>query len=212
MTRTTVLVADDHPLMRDGIVGLFSGTEFEVVGQVPDGDAALKAIKTIDPTVAVLDINMPGMSGVDLLRKARTEGWETLIVLLTAGVDAELLDEAFKLGADGLVLKDAAGDMLLQAVRGALAGEPWFDKSAMEQVIAHLGAALPAGPPLTARENDVARLVAIGRRNKEIAHELGVSEGTVKMHLHNLYQKLGIGSRTELAILARDRGLDRNRN
>lgn len=209
MTRTTVLVADDHPLMRDGIVGLFSGTEFEVVAQVPDGDAALAAIRTLDPVVAVLDINMPGLSGVDLLRQARTEGWETLIVLLTAGVDAELLDEAFKLGADGLVLKDAAGDMLLQAVRGALAGEPWFDKSAMEQVIAHLGAALPAGPPLTARENDVARLVAIGRRNKEIAYELGVSEGTVKMHLHNLYQKLEIGSRTELAILARDRGLDR---
>lgn len=209
MTRTTVLVADDHPLMRDGIVGLFSGTEFEVVAQVPDGDAALAAIRTLDPGVAVLDINMPGLSGVDLLRQARSDGWETLIVLLTAGVDAELLDEAFKLGADGLVLKDAAGDMLLQAVRGALSGEPWFDKSAMEQVIAHLGAALPAGPPLTARENDVARLVAIGRRNKEIAYELGVSEGTVKMHLHNLYQKLEIGSRTELAILARDRGLDR---
>jgi two-component system nitrate/nitrite response regulator NarP len=209
MTRTTVLVADDHPLMRDGIVGLFAGTEFDVIAQVSDGDAALTAIETGQPDVAVLDINMPGMNGVDLLRKARTEAWDTLIVLLTAGVDAELLDEAFKLGADGLVLKDAAGDMLLQAVRNAIAGEPWFDKSAMEQVIAHLGAALPAGPPLTARENDVARLVAIGRRNKEIAHELGVSEGTVKMHLHNLYQKLGIGSRTELAILARDRGFDR---
>lgn len=209
MTRTTVLVADDHPLMRDGIVGLFAGTEFDVVAQVNDGDAALAAIKAHDPRVAVLDINMPGASGVDILRQARTEGWETLIVLLTAGVDAELLDEAFKLGADGLVLKDAAGDMLLRAVRGALSGEPWFDKSAMEQVIAHLGAVLPSGPPLTAREHDVARLVAIGRRNKEIAHELGVSEGTVKMHLHNLYQKLEIGSRTELAILARDRGLDR---
>jgi two-component system nitrate/nitrite response regulator NarL len=209
MNRTTVLVADNHPLMRDGIVGLFADTEFDVVAQVNDGDAALEAIKSLDPQVAVLDINMPGPSGVDILRTAREEGWETLIVLLTAGVDAELLDQAFKLGADGLVLKDAAGDMLLRAVRGALTGEPWFDKSAMEQVIAHLGAALPSGPALTARESDVARLVAIGRRNKEIAHELGVSEGTVKMHLHNLYQKLEIGSRTELAILARDRGFDR---
>ena len=209
MTRTTVLVADDHPLMRDGIAGLFAGTEFEVIALVNDGDAALEAIRSMKPDVAVLDINMPGHSGVDLLRMARTEGWETLVVLLTAGVDAELLDEAFRLGADGLVLKDAAGDMLLRAVRGALNGEPWFDKSAIEQVIAHLGATLPAGPPLTAREHDVARLVAIGRRNKEIAHELGVSEGTVKMHLHNLYQKLDIGSRTELAIMARDRGLDR---
>jgi len=209
MTRTTILVADDHPLMRDGITSLFAGTEFDVVAQVNDGDAALHAIKSLNPMVAVLDINMPGPSGVDILRQARTEGWDTLIVLLTAGVDPELLDEAFKLGADGLVLKDAAGDMLLRAVRDALSGEPWFDKSAMEQVIAHLGAALPAGPPLTARENDVARLVAIGRSNKEIAHELGVSEGTVKMHLHNLYQKLDIGSRTELAILARDRKFDR---
>ena len=206
---STVLVADDHPLMRDGIAGLFAGTEFQVVAQVNDGTAALAAIRQHQPAVAVLDINMPGLTGVDLLRMARAEAWETLIVLLTAGVDAVLLDEAFKLGADGLVLKDAAGDTLLHAVRGAIAGEPWFDKSAMQQVIAHLGSAPPAGPALTAREGDVARLVAIGRRNKEIAHELGVSEGTVKMHLHNLYQKLEIGSRTELAILARDRGLDR---
>lgn len=209
MTRPTVLVADDHPLMRDGIVGLFAGTEFDVVGQCSDGKAALAEIREHRPSVAVLDINMPGLGGVDLLRIARKEEWSTLIVLLTAGIDADLMDEAFKLGPDGLVLKDAAGGMLLRAVRGALEGEPWFDKSAMQQVIAHLGSAPPAGPALTAREGDVARLVAIGRRNKEIAHELGVSEGTVKMHLHNLYQKLEIGSRTELAILARDRGLDR---
>ncbi|CAM3050798.1 DNA-binding response regulator [Sphingomonas antarctica] len=209
MTRITVLVADDHPLMRDGIAGLFVGTEFDVIAQVNDGTAALEAIKAHQPTVAVLDINMPGHSGVDLLRMARAEGWETLIVLLTAGIDAELLDEAFRLGADGLVLKDSAGDMLLRAVRGAIEGEPWFDKSAMQQVIAHLGSMPPAGPALTTRENDVARLVSNGRRNKEIAHELGISEGTVKMHLHNLYQKLEIGSRTELVILARDRGFDR---
>ena len=207
MTRSTVIVADDHPLMRDGIVGLFGGTEFDVVDQCSDGLGALAAIRQHQPTVAVLDINMPGHSGVDLLRLAREEGWSTLIVLLTAGTDAQRLDEAFKLGADGLVLKDAAGDMLLRAVRGALDGEPWFDKAAMQQVLAHLGNAPPAGPPLTAREQDVARLVAIGCRNKEIARDLGVSEGTVKMHLHNLYQKLEIGSRTELAILARDRGL-----
>ena len=209
MTPPTVLVADDHPLMRDGVAGLFAGTEFQIVALVNDGTAALEAIRTHQPTVAVLDINMPGHSGVDLLRMARTEGWETLIVLLTAGVDADLLDEAFKLGADGLVLKDAAGDMLLRAVRGAIDGEPWFDKSAMQQVIAHIGSMPPSGPSLTARENDVARLVANGRRNKEIAHELGISEGTVKMHLHNLYQKLEIGSRTELVIIARDRGFDR---
>lgn len=200
----SLIIADDHPLMLKGVVALFADTQFDIVASCLDGQQARAAILERTPDLAILDVNMPRISGLELLREAREAQWRTRIVLLTAGLDPDPLVEAFKLQVDGLILKDAGGDMLLRCAETVLSGEQWFDKEAMKQVIAVVAA--PAGPraELTPREAEVVRLVAVGRRNKEIARLLQISEGTVKMHLHNLYEKLGVSSRTELAILALD--------
>lgn len=204
---TTLIVADDHPLMRDAVAGLFT-PPYEVVERCANGEQARIAIVNHRPDIAVLDVQMPALTGLDLLREARAEAWPTRIILLTAGLEPKPLVEAVRLKVDGLVLKDAGGELLLKCVEAVLAGEQWIDKEAMKQVMATLTHA-PATPvDLTPRESDVVRQVAQGQRNKEIARSLGITEGTVKMHLHNLYEKLGVTSRTELALLAKEHGLD----
>ena len=204
---TTILVADDHPLMRDAVAGLF-GPPYEVLERCSDGRQARAAILSLRPDVAVLDVQMPALTGLEVLREARAEGWPTKIVLLTAGLEPGPLVEAVKLKVDGLVLKDAGGELLLRCVEVVLAGEQWIDKEAMKQVMTTLANAPAAPADLTPRESDVVREVARGQRNKEIARTLGITEGTVKMHLHNLYEKLGVSTRTELALLAKEHGLD----
>jgi DNA-binding NarL/FixJ family response regulator len=201
----TLLVADDHPLMREAVAGLFDKTEFAVVARCADGAQALTAIREHWPDVAILDVQMPHVTGLELLKAARRDAWPTRIILLTAGIDPAPILEAIRLKVDGLVLKGAAGDLLVRAAEIVAGGGQWIDKEAMEQVIGLLAEPGKADAiALTPRETDVVRLVAQGRRNKEIARDLGISEGTVKMHLHNLYEKLSVSSRTELAILARD--------
>jgi two-component system nitrate/nitrite response regulator NarP len=209
MSGPRILIADDHPLMLDGVAGLMAGTEFEVVGRCTNGLDARALILSADPDAAILDIHMPGLTGIDLLREARQAGWRTRIVLLTSTLDPQPMIEAIELKVDGLILKHAASDMLLRGLRAALDGTPWIDKEALTLVTGALAAArgAPSGPELTGRERQVAQLVAIGMRNKEIAAELGITEGTVKMYLHTMYEKLGIGSRTELVIYARDQKL-----
>lgn len=203
---TSLLIADDHPLMRDAVASLF-GPPYEVLERCADGSQARAAILARRPDIAILDVQMPSLTGLDLLREARAEAWPTRIILLTAGLEPKPLVEAVKLRVDGLVLKDAGGELLLRCVEAVLAGEQWIDKEAMKQVMTML-AQSPPSADLTPRESDVVRQVARGQRNKEIARSLGITEGTVKMHLHNLYEKLGVSSRTELALLAKEQGLD----
>ncbi len=205
---TTVVVADDHPLMLDAVAGLFRPPGFTVVARCQDGAQARAAIIEHRPELAVLDVHMPRLTGLELLAEARAAGWTTRILLLTAGLEPEPIVQAIRLKVDGLILKGAGADVLVRAAEAVVAGTQWIDKEAMEQVIGIL-AAPPSAEPigLTPRETDVVRQVAQGRRNKEIARDLGISEGTVKMHLHNLYEKLSVSSRTELAILARERKL-----
>jgi DNA-binding NarL/FixJ family response regulator len=202
----SVVVADDHPMMLDAVAGLFAGAGFEVTARCHDGAQAREAIVDKQPGLAVLDINMPRLSGLDVLREVRAQKWPTRVILLTASVEPEPIVEAIRLKVDGLVLKGAGADLLLRCAMQVCEGQQWIDREAMQQAIGLLTEGdSEADVSLTPRELDVVRQVAIGRRNKEIARDLGISEGTVKMHLHNLYEKLGVGSRTELAILARDR-------
>jgi DNA-binding NarL/FixJ family response regulator len=204
----SLIIADDHPLMLQGVAGLFADSRFEVVARCLDGQQARDAILELTPDLAILDIHMPRLSGVDVLRQARAERWRTRIVLLTAGLEPQPILESIRLKVDGLVLKDAGGEMLLRCAEQVCAGQQWLDKEALQQVVGMLAGPDEGAPPdLTPREGDVVRLVVLGRRNKEIARDLGISEGTVKMHLHNLYEKLSVSSRTELAILARERHL-----
>ncbi|WP_068876476.1 MULTISPECIES: response regulator transcription factor [unclassified Phenylobacterium] len=205
---TTVVVADDHPLMLDAVAGLFRPPAFAVLARCQDGLQARHAIQEHAPDLAVLDVHMPRVTGLELLAQARAEGWPTKILLLTAGLEPEPIVEAIRLKVDGLILKGAGADILVRAAEAVASGSQWIDKEAMAQVIGILAEPPKAEPiALTPRETDVVRHVAQGRRNKEIARNLGISEGTVKMHLHNIYEKLAVSSRTELAILARERKL-----
>jgi len=203
----SIVVADDHPMLLDGIVGLLAAAGHDVKARCLDGEQALGAIMSHQPDIAILDIHMPKLSGLDLLRQARTDKWPTRIVILTAALDPQPIMEAIQLRADGLILKGAGGDTLLKCLYRVMDGEQWLDRDAMHQVVDQLGKPVDRPLQLTPRETEVARLVSLGSRNKEIARELDISEGTVKMHLHNLYEKLSVSSRTELAILVRDKGL-----
>lgn len=203
----SIVVADDHPMLLDGIVGLLAAAGHDVKARCLDGQQALEAIKETDPDVAILDIHMPHLSGLDLLREARREKWRTRIVILTASMESQPIMEALHLRVDGLLLKGAGGDVLLKCLDRVMQGEQWLDRDAMHQIVDELGKPVDRPLELTPRETEVARLVSFGSRNKEIARELDISEGTVKMHLHNLYEKLKVSSRTELAILVRDKGL-----
>jgi len=203
----SIVVADDHPMLLDGIGGLLSGAGYDVKARCLDGQQALDAIKTGEPDLALLDVHMPHLSGLDLLRQARRDKWDTRIVILTASLDPQPIMEALHLRVDGLLLKGAGGDTLLKCLERVMDGEQWLDRDAMHQIVDQLGKPVQRPLELTRRETEVARLVSFGSRNKEIARELDISEGTVKMHLHNLYEKLKVSSRTELAILVRDKGL-----
>jgi two-component system, NarL family, nitrate/nitrite response regulator NarL len=203
----TVIVADDHPMMLDGVAGLLAAGGHDVIARCLDGQEAREALRERQPDVAILDIHMPHLSGLDLLREARREKWPVKIVILTASTDPAPIMEAVQLKVDGLILKGAGGDTLLRCLERVAGGEQFLDRAAMHQIVDTL--AQPAERPLelTRREGEVARLVSRGSRNKEIARALDISEGTVKMHLHNLYEKLSVSSRTELALLVRERGL-----
>jgi two-component system, NarL family, nitrate/nitrite response regulator NarL len=203
----TVVVADDHPLLLDGIVGLLHAGGHDVIARCLNGRDAQDAILAHRPDVAILDVHMPELSGIEVLREARREGWTTKIIILTATTQTGPVMEAVQLHVDGLIMKGAGGDTLLLCLQRVLEGTQFLDRDAMRQIVATL--ATPTAPrlDLTRREQDVAQLVARGNRNKEIARMLDISEGTVKMHLHNLYDKLNVSSRTELAILMRENGL-----
>jgi DNA-binding NarL/FixJ family response regulator len=200
-----LLVADDHPLVLRGIEGLFEPSEFEVVGLCADGAEAMARIEQADCDVAVLDIAMPGLSGIEILKRVRRQELPVKIVLLTSTIDDDSLVDVVRERVDGLVLKEAAADVLVACVRAVCRGETWIDREAMARALRKLAAPPPA--KLTEREVEVAQLVAQGLRNKEIAYRASISEGTVKMHLHNIYEKLGVGSRTELVLHVRDKGL-----
>lgn len=203
----TLILADDHPLVRDALTSLFEAAGYTILARAENGEQALAAIATHAPDLAVVDINMPAPTGIEVLRHVRETGSSTKIMLLTGSVETRQLEELFRLRVDGLVFKDAPVEMLLRCAQGAIDGQPWIDRAAMEQLLQRDDTGSGDMPRLTERETAIARHVAEGLRNKEIAHRLGIEEGTVKMHVHNLFRKLDVSSRTELALIARREGL-----
>ena len=201
-----VIIADDHPIVLDGLAYLFSAeSDLELVARCTNGDEALAATRRERPDVLVLDVRMPGRSGLDVLRVLTAEKNPTRVVLLSGQMnDAEMVS-AVRLGAAGIVLKESAPRELLQCVRAVAAGGQWLDgaDAGGARRVRHGRRA----EVLTRRELDIARMVAIGARNKQIAENLGISEGTVKMHLHTIYEKLEISGRVELSIYAREHAL-----
>jgi len=207
-----IAVADDHPFILDGLEQLFRNeSDIEIVARTTNGEEALEAVERLRPDVLVLDVRMPKMDGIELLRQMQERQSTTKVVLLTASLDDARLLEAFRLGASGLVLKESAPRLLVQSVRQVAMGEQtWNGKAiagALRLVLQREQAAASLGVQLTPRELEVTKMVAAGLRNKEIAARLEISEGTVKFHLHGIYEKLQIDGRYALMSYARDRGL-----
>lgn len=207
-----IVVADDHPFILDGLDQLFRAeSDCEIVARSADGEEALRAVETYRPDVLVLDVRMPRLDGIELLRRMHAMQLPTKVVLLTASLDDARLLEAFRLGASGLVLKESAPRLLVQSVRQVANGEQsWNGKAiagALRLVLQREQAVAAASSVLTARELEVTRMVASGLRNKEIASRLAITEGTVKFHLHSIYEKLQIDGRYALMNYAREHGL-----
>jgi len=207
-----LVLADDHPIVLDGLEQLFrSSRDFAVVGRCRDGEETLRALRLHRPDVLILDIRMPRCDGLQLLRMLQQEDLPTRVVLLTADLEEAQLLEALQLGVGGVVLKEVAPRLLVDAVREVHAGGRWLDKGvahrALEKLLRQGSESRKTDPPLTPRESEIVRMVARGLRNRTIAEQLTISEGTVKIHLHNIYEKLAVSGRGELAFYARNQGL-----
>jgi len=207
-----LVLADDHQLILKGLADLFLfEKDFEVLASCTDGVAAIGAISSHQPDVAVLDIRMPGMSGLDVARKIREENLPTRMVFLTGELDEQEMLEAMQLGVHGIVLKEMAPQFLVQCIRKVHAGEQWVErrsaKQALEKMLKREAGGREMAALLTPREIEMVRMLARGLRNKEIADRLCISEGTVKVHLHNIYEKLKVDGRMALMKYAQERGL-----
>src|SRR5918998_657298 len=202
-----VILADDHPVFLGGLRALIqTDPMFQVVATCPDGTTALQTILELRPDLAVLDVSMPGCTGVDVLTELGNRGLRTRVILLTASAGDHQIVEAVERGEYGLMLKDAAADTLLECMRSVSAGRRWLPSDLVEASLGREKAkharTNQVETVLTAREREIVSLVAEGRSNKEIARHLGVSDGTVKIHLHNIYRKLDVGNRTALTALS----------
>jgi len=198
---TRVLLADDHPMIASALEMLLRGTDYQLVGRARTGKEALAQIDEVKPDLVLLDVNMPDGSGIDVLRKLRRSGEERPIILLTAGLDDPQLIAADDLEPNGVVLKTSDPALLLQCMDQILDGKTWVDPEIADRTKA-AKQRLSSLPPLTPRERELVELVRQGLRNRDIAQRLGVTEGTVKVYLHSIFDKVGVGSRTELAIRA----------
>jgi DNA-binding NarL/FixJ family response regulator len=200
MSRPTVLLADDHVLVAEGLASLLKD-EFELVGVVTSGSALVAEARRLRPDVIVTDVSMPGMTGLDAARTFVAEGIPSKIIILTMHADPAIVGEAFRIGATGFLLKHSAGEELIIAVQEAVRGNSYLTPVVTREFIASLTGTRDdtgQGRRITRRQLDVLRLIARGKRMKEIAAELGLSTRTVESHKYDMMQALGIGSTAEL--------------
>jgi two-component system nitrate/nitrite response regulator NarP len=203
---TDVLLADDHPMIAAALDVLLRGTQYRLVGKVRSGSEALTALEIHNPDLALLDVNMPDGSGIDVLRSLRKARSKLPVILLTAGMDDTQLLAADELAPEGIVLKTADPAHLLECMDSVLAGRHWMDPDVAAR-LDELKQSRSSLLALTGRERELVALVREGLRNREIAERLGVTEGTVKVYMHGLFEKLRVNSRTELAMKAEQLGV-----
>jgi DNA-binding NarL/FixJ family response regulator len=208
----TIVLADDHQIVLEGLVQILRlEPDFQVVARCTNGEETLEAVRRHRPEVLVLDVRMPGKDGLAVLRDIRREELPTRVVLLTAALDEGGVVEAVRLGVWGLVFKEMAPQTLVTCVRKVHAGERWLDNRsvvrALETISQREATAEASAAQVTPRELEIIRMIATGLRNKEIATQLSISEGTVKIHLHNIYEKLQVDGRLALLLYAQEHGL-----
>lgn len=204
---SSVVIADDHPFVLRGLKELIADVaDFSIVGVSEDGASALSEIERSRPTLAVLDLLMPGMTGLDVLRTVTRSANPVRIIFLAASVTADQVLDAIAGGVHGILLKESAPEALVDCMRTVVAGRKWLPPGLVEWAIAERTDGVELEPAwdrlLTAREREITMLVCAGLANKAIARELTVSEGTVKIHLHNIFRKLEIPNRASLVRVA----------
>jgi two-component system, NarL family, nitrate/nitrite response regulator NarL len=211
-----IVIADDHPIFRDGLRRLLeSEADMKVVGEACDGREAVKLATEIKPDILLLDLAMPHHTGLDALRDLNTSGGAVRIILLTAAVEKKQVVEALQLGARGVVLKDSATQLLLKSIHAVMAGEYWVGRDSVSNLVQYLRNLMQSTNEeskqkkfgLTPRELEIVSAVVAGYANREIAEYFKISEDTVKHHLSNIFDKLGVSTRLELALFAVNQGL-----
>jgi DNA-binding NarL/FixJ family response regulator len=208
MQRNTILLADDHTIVTEGLTRLLRDHDFEVVAAVADGRLLIDAAKRLRPDVIVTDLSMPGLSGLEVLTRLKAEGIDSKIIVLTMHNDADLATAAMRAGASGFLLKEAAGEELIAAIRQVLQGGVYLTPALTRDVMERMaGSSGESGPQLTPRQLDVLRLIVKGQRMKEIASNLGLSTRTVETHKYEMMETLGLHSTAELVRYALERRL-----
>jgi DNA-binding NarL/FixJ family response regulator len=203
-----ILVADDHAIFRDGLRKLLEAADdIQIVGEASNGLECTKMLGRLKPDILLLDLRMPEKDGLGVLEEVNFDSMPTRVIVLTAAEDDRDVVRAMRLGARGVVLKQSASDLLVKSIRKVFDGEIWLDNRMTAEVIDAFKKSAEAGqrrekPLLSDREKEIVQLVAQGFRNREIGEKLFISEQTVKNHLHNIFDKLGVSDRLELALYA----------
>src|SRR5438874_17621 len=218
-----IVLADDHPIVRDGLKELLLlEDDFEIVGEAGDGREVLDKVQELDPDVLLLDLRMPNLDGLSALQALQQTNKRTRVIVLTASEDKNEFVQAMKLGCSGIVLKQTAPDLIVKSIRKVHSGEIWLDSHTTAAVMRTFSTGLESSgsggeggkgrerSPLSTREREIVGLVAQGYKNKEMAEKMFISEQTVKNHLHNIFDKLGVSDRLELALYAIHKGLHIN--
>lgn len=210
-----ILLVDDHTLFRSGMRLLLQrNPEFEIVGEASDGAEGVKRARQLKPDVVLMDLNMPGLSGLEAMQIIVEDLPGTAVLMLTVSEQAEDLVNALKNGARGYLLKNVEAEYLNNAIKRAVAGEPVVAEAMTPKLVMQFRAGQSSGSStekekLTPRERETVICLARGESNKEIARSLDVAESTVKIHVQNVLKKLGLSSRVQIAVYAVEHGLDK---
>ncbi|HEY8450105.1 MAG TPA: response regulator transcription factor [Bacillota bacterium] len=206
-----ILIADDHPVVREGLQAILGRqAEFDVVAAVGSGEEAIEQAFALEPDVCLIDLRMPGVDGVQAIRRLRARGFRRPLLVLTTYDDDHLILDALRSGASGYLLKDVPPAELFEAIRSAHRGGAPLDPSIAARLVRQIGSRLAEAPApaeaLTERELEVLELLALGLTNAEISSRLAISENTVKTHLGRIFAKLGASSRVEAVRIAVQQG------
>jgi DNA-binding NarL/FixJ family response regulator len=208
----TLVLGDEHPIVLDGLERLFYlAKNFKILARCTTGEATLRAVRQHRPDILVFDVHIPCENGVSVLKELTKSKLPTRCVIFTAALKEDEMLEAIRLGISGMVLKEMPPRLLIECIRKVRAGKKWFERDssarALEKLADRERTARLAYEVLSSRQMQILRMVAGGLHNKEIGEKLFISEGTVQVHLHNIYGRLDVKSRLSLALYARERGI-----